>query len=57
MNMTRRIQLQPRGVTLTISNWLCEYKIIQDVFKKYEHKFNYWIIPFTKDDPNPAQYN
>ena len=39
------------------SNWLCEYKIIQDVFKKYEHKFNYSIIPFTKDDPNPAQYN
>ena len=28
-----------------------------NVFKKYERKFNYSIILFTKDDPNPVQYN
>ena len=33
------------------SNWICEYKIIQQVFKKYEHLFDYSKIPYIVLQP------
>ena len=33
------------------SNWICEYKIIQQVFKKYERLFDYSKIPYIALQP------